>query len=217
MPPCGRTRGSAPTGRAGYYEFFQSLRFVRSALPLIRAIASLKKAPLKGRAMNSFSRSAWDSALRLSTYGAQEKRPCGSSDELSIINYQLQSIADPAPSPAPAWVGNLVMSSISFYLLLSPSTFFYLIADPAPAWVGNQRSLTEGKNNWVGRETSTTSRTLRVASGVLWGGSSILSLPSPCCCGRRYPSSPDVYESDSSRWCLSFHLNTGTVLFRLCQ
>ena len=34
---------------------------------------------------HSFSRSAWDSAwdsaLRLSTYGAQEKRPCGSSDE----------------------------------------------------------------------------------------------------------------------------------------
>ena len=33
--------------------------------------------------VNSFSRSAWDSALRLSTYGAQEKRPCGSSDQLS--------------------------------------------------------------------------------------------------------------------------------------
>ena len=73
---------------------------------------------------HSFSRSAWDSALRLSTYGAQEKRPCGSSDELSIINYQLRSVADPAPGPAPAGVGNWVMSSIFFYLLLPSSTSF---------------------------------------------------------------------------------------------
>ena len=31
----------------------------------------------------------------------------GSHYALSIINYELKSIADPAPSPAPAWVGNL--------------------------------------------------------------------------------------------------------------
>jgi hypothetical protein len=57
------------------------------------------------------------------------------------MNYELRSVADPAPRPAPAWVGNFVMSSISFYLPLPSSTFFPLIADPAPgpapAGVGN--------------------------------------------------------------------------------
>ena len=37
-------------------------------------------------------------------------------------------IADPAPRPAPAWVGNWVMSSISFYLLLPSSLLnFFLL------------------------------------------------------------------------------------------
>ena len=51
---------------------------------------------------HSFSRSAWDSALRLSTYGAQEKRPC--RVERSIINYQLSIInyeVSPTPPLAP--------------------------------------------------------------------------------------------------------------------
>ncbi len=40
----------------------------------------------------------------------QTPNPCGLSElenEAAIMNYELRSIADPAPRPAPAWVGNL--------------------------------------------------------------------------------------------------------------
>ena len=55
----------------------------------------------------------------------QAKRPFGSSERLAV--------------------GCCVMSSISFYLLLSPFISFPLITDPAPipapAWVGDWRSF----------------------------------------------------------------------------
>ena len=69
----------------------------------------------------------------------RNKRPYGSSDELSIINYQLSitKCRRPRPWPRPCRGGELgdvlyllLSSFIFFYLLLlsSPSTFFYLLS-----------------------------------------------------------------------------------------
>ena len=85
---------------------------------------------------HSFSRSAWDSALRLSTYGAQEKRPCGSSDQLSarLCRFASKELSitkcrRPRPSPRPCMGGEFCDV---LYLLLSSSTSFYLLLSPSP-------------------------------------------------------------------------------------